>query len=176
MEKVIWKDAVGFEGKYKVSSHGDILKCKNGEWSPQTLTIHPKGYIYFGANISKGKNKTVRVHELVCEAFVAPKPSKRHTADHIDGNEGNNHYSNLQWLTMSEQTKKAIANGAKRGGPKRRIAQKTRDGKLIAIHESGAAAARAVGKDYSGTVFMACNKVVPTYLGYVWEYAEEESA
>lgn len=58
---------------------------------------------------NNGTNKYPKVHQLVAEAFVSnDNPLVNTTVDHIDANKLNNHYSNLRWMTPSENT--AIAN------------------------------------------------------------------
>ena len=54
-----------------------------------------------------GKAKQISVHRLVWETFMGPIPEKL-VIDHIDGNRNNNHLTNLQCITYSENTKRAF--------------------------------------------------------------------
>jgi hypothetical protein len=45
------------------------------------------------------------MHQFVCSLFHGPRPSSRHTVDHIDGNRSNNDASNLRWLEWEGQHK-----------------------------------------------------------------------
>ena len=63
------------------------------------------------------KDKTYKVHKLVCMAFH-PIEGKENYDDykdlqvnHIDGNTLNNHADNLEWVTKSENMKHAYSSG-----------------------------------------------------------------
>lgn len=122
MENEIWKDVIGFEGIYQVSSFGRVM-------SIDRMTIHKtygtkvfkpsknlklqdnKGYkcIRFSFN---GKGVSREVHRLVAIAFI-PNPENKKCVNHIDGNPSNNHVSNLEWNTYSENNKHAYDNKLK---------------------------------------------------------------
>jgi hypothetical protein len=51
------------------------------------------------------KNKPYRIHRLVASCFVNnPEPSIRDVVNHKDFNRLNNHFSNLEWTTVRENT------------------------------------------------------------------------
>ena len=54
--------------------------------------------------------KHLHVHRLVYEAFVGEIP-KGYEVDHVDGDKNNNHYSNLEAVTASENVKRAYKLG-----------------------------------------------------------------
>lgn len=54
-----------------------------------------KGYVYKGVG-------TVKVHQLVCEAFHGPKPFERAVVLHKDEDGLNNREENLRWGTQKE--------------------------------------------------------------------------
>ena len=64
-------------------------------------TLRSNGYLQLTI-----KNKTIKVHRLVIEAF---KGKSDLTVDHIDGNKLNNSLDNLQYLTREENLIKSIA-------------------------------------------------------------------
>ena len=59
-----------------------------------------------------GETKTILVHRLVAQAFI-PNPENKPNVNHIDGDTHNNHVSNLEWVTQSENVNHAIKIGNK---------------------------------------------------------------
>ena len=55
--------------------------------------------------------RTARVHREVANAYV-PNPELLPVVNHLDGNKQNNHPSNLEWTTVSGNTKHAYKLGA----------------------------------------------------------------
>ncbi len=69
------------------------------------------GYLRVPLNLT-GKRKEYFIHRLVAECFVENLHNKD-KVNHKDGNKHNNHYSNLEWVTSSENNKHAFALGLK---------------------------------------------------------------
>lgn len=51
---------------------------------------------------SRFGRKTFKVHALVAEYHLGPRPSPFHEVRHLDGSRDNNHVGNLAWGTKSE--------------------------------------------------------------------------
>lgn len=66
------------------------------------------GYLLVNRSINK-KHKSFKVHRLVATAFI-PNPNNLPMINHKDGNKQNNHVSNLEWCTSSENTTHAYQN------------------------------------------------------------------
>ena len=102
MEK--WKAIKGYEGIYEVSNYGVVKsfhKNNNGVFISQH-TEKCNHTNYKALTLSKDKVKTqFRVHRLVAEAFI-DNPENKCCVNHKDNNGENNHYSNLEWTTQSE--------------------------------------------------------------------------
>lgn len=96
-----WKPITGYQGFYEVSDHGRVARVDKGERHEIKVQINAKnGYCY--AHLSKnGKVKAFRVHRLVAEHFVEKREGAE-DVNHKDGNKTNNMYSNLEWVTPSE--------------------------------------------------------------------------
>lgn len=45
---------------------------------------------------------TLKVHQLICEAFHGPKPFEEAVVIHLDANSLNNKFENLKWGTQKE--------------------------------------------------------------------------
>jgi len=126
MDVEIWKDVVGYEGKYQVSNCGRVKSLpfltysgagRQRKVTPKILKNNNCPYGYYKVNLS---GRTYKVHTLVAEAFI-PKPDTENqswhgwTVNHKDGDKKNNLYSNLEWITMGENLKHAIETGLNRG-------------------------------------------------------------
>lgn len=78
---------------------GRIVECY------QNKTSRGKRYSIVSLSLN-GKQKHFYVHRLVAETFI-PNPKSKPQVNHIDGNPSNNHYSNLEWCTNSENIQHA---------------------------------------------------------------------
>lgn len=67
-------------------------------------TISRYGYKRIKLYSSPGIYKTKFIHVLVAENFI-PNIHAKLCVNHKDGNKLNNHYSNLEWCSHSENTK-----------------------------------------------------------------------
>lgn len=106
----IWKDVVGYEGRYKVSNTGKVLSMKYGGHDVVHL-MHPTAHYNGYKMISLGRAKKIRfVHVLVAEAFIE-NPDRKPFVNHIDGDKTNNRADNLEWVTCLENVRHAIKTG-----------------------------------------------------------------
>lgn len=107
LEGEIWKDVVGYEGYYMVSSHGrlvslgryvrygSVLLPKQPKLLSDTSTCNRYNKAVLKVD---GTKKSVNVHRLVAESFL-PNPLGYRCIDHIDGDKTNNHVTNLRWCS-----------------------------------------------------------------------------
>lgn len=115
----IWKDIVGYENSYEVSSMGRIrskerqARVKNGTRSvkPKERKTFPnrKGYMTVVLSLNN-ELKTFTVHQLVAQAFI-PGFQKGTEINHIDGNKTNNSIDNLEVSNPSHNQIHAVNLG-----------------------------------------------------------------
>ena len=112
MEYDYWKQIKGYPHLF-VSRDGRVWTTTyNRELKPQLTN---RGYLKIGLNKDK-VIKNVGVHRLVAEAFI-PNPDNLPAVDHIDGNKLNNKVENLQWISNSDNTRKACIGKDRRPKP-----------------------------------------------------------
>ena len=114
--KEVWKDVVGFEGKYKVSNYGNVISM-NWRGTGKTVPIHKYPMKNGYECVSFWKNKrthTFYVHRLVAEAFI-PNSEGKDCINHKDSNRRNNNVENLEWCTKKENAVHASLNNRLNG-------------------------------------------------------------
>lgn len=89
-----WRDVVGYEGCYQVSSEGRIKFADGREKSTRK---DRNGYIVTTLRKEK-KEKTYKVHRLVAIAFI-DNPNNLPVINHKDEVKTNNCVDNLEWCT-----------------------------------------------------------------------------
>lgn len=105
----IWKDAKGYEDYFQVSNLGRIFSKRTNK----ILKLNSSsGYLSFTTRFNgrKSISKCLKVHRLVALTFIE-NPDNKPDVNHIDGNKLNNHVSNLEWVTESENMLHASQTG-----------------------------------------------------------------
>lgn len=174
----IWKDIPGYEGRYKVSSLGNVKSLL----SKKLMT--PSGQPYKTVTLSSyGVRTTKRVHRLVAEAFVE-NPNGFTVVNHKDENKANNSASNLEWCTHKQncrysfelhpdriaciQTEDALRKRTQRLS--QRVEQRDLEtGEVIAVYDSAKEAGRQTGFS-QGNISSCCRGRYKQAYGYTWNY------
>lgn len=101
---MIWKPVKNYEGIYEISENGDVKRIAktNNQYGQGHILKHNiiNGYAHVQLHKS-GTVKSMRVHRLVAMSFLDNPNNKPHV-NHLDGYKLNNHVSNLEWCTPSE--------------------------------------------------------------------------
>ena len=88
------------KGRYMISEFGDIYsKTTNKILKPFT---DKDGYKRIELTVKPNKYKKFFVHRLVCHAFNGECDGYKNEVNHINSIRDDNHYSNLEWVTVSE--------------------------------------------------------------------------
>ena len=69
------------------------------------------GYNSVGTKVNK-ISVPMLVHRMVAECYI-PNPEGKPEVNHKDGDKSNNHISNLEWVTKSENNRHAYRSGLK---------------------------------------------------------------
>lgn len=108
-----WRPVPGYEGLYDVSDHGRV---RSHHREPNTLLRQSKTPRYLTVGLAKnGERRMWHVHRLVLLAFVGPLPEGMQSR-HLDGDETNNHLSNLTYGTVSQNVLDKVRHGTYRNG------------------------------------------------------------
>lgn len=169
MEMEIWKDVIGYEGKYKVSNYGRVFSIYSNKYLAQTKVN--RGYL----RVQLWKNncgKAEYVHRLVARHFL-DNPDNLPQVNHKDENKENNYVENLEWC--SNEYNNAYGDKRKRQGEtlkqngknSHKVAQYTLDDEYIATYRSMAEAERLNNMAH-GSIGAMYRKGYSQAGGYHW--------
>ena len=170
----IWKDIPNYEGYYKVSTFGNVIR--NGKQLKKYTAKN--GYVL--VRLYKNGKQTQRlVHRLVAISFIQ-NPNKLPEVNHIDGNKENNFVNNLQWVTHSENMVHAKSNGLQKFNPlkgslnpnSKSIAQYDINGNFIKIWDCMESAAKSLSGNRRN-IYKCCTNKQKSAYGYIWKYENE---
>jgi len=143
MEKEVWRDIVGYEGKYKISSFGRVKSLSRYRKSRGDLLALIKGKIlkpvdYFGYQKvtlrNNNKSQNYRIHRLVATAFI-PNAKDKPFINHKDGSKKNNSVDNLEWATRQENVDHSVKNGLHNLKGSKHPASKLQEREVLKIRE-----------------------------------------
>ena len=107
-----WKDIVGYNGDYQISSIGRVRSFK--EWRGTKQRILKPWTMktgYMAVVLTNGTSKKyLTVHRLIAKTFLNIEEGKE-CVNHKDGNKKNNDITNIEWCTYSENLIHAHRNG-----------------------------------------------------------------
>lgn len=110
-EDEVWKDCIGFEDSYAVSSYGRVkrkskvlTKSDGNKYTVESYVL--KAWITKDnccrVHMRLGSRQVFKqVHRIVAETFI-PNPANLKYVLHKDGNNLNNHVNNLEWSDYND--------------------------------------------------------------------------
>jgi hypothetical protein len=133
-----WRDVLGFEGLYEVSSLGRVNSfARNGtRGGILKREINRGGYVK--VVLSKNdKTSTHVIHRLMAIAFFGDNP--RMQVNHKNGAKADNRIENLEWCTAQQNTLRAHRTGlaSKRPGEKNSNSKLTEIQVIEIFHAAG---------------------------------------
>lgn len=176
----IWKDIRGFEGIYQISNLGNVRSITrdvfiNHPTKPHYRHIKGKplsairdkdGYLVISL-FKKGKEKNVKIHRLVAEAFIENNDNLPQV-NHKDGNKENNIVSNLEWCSNLYNQLHAYRIGLKKTKQIAKINLHTN--KILKIYSSLPSICEDLAIDPS-TLIKVCKGKRNHHKGFKWTYA-----
>ena len=120
MNSLEYKYIKGYNNKYYITREGKVY-ISNYRNTGVAKEMKPRiiaGYYALGLEDPKSTSKNRiqkihKIHRLLAEYFI-PNPENKPCINHKDGNKLNNSLDNLEWATISENTKHAYANKLER--------------------------------------------------------------
>ena len=101
--KELWRPVYGLESEYLVSNVGRVQCLQTGNM--HKLCLLDNRYVAVKMN-----GKMRKVHHLVAEAFICPRPDGM-LCLHKDDDKFNNTPENLYWGTQSQNQQDSLRNG-----------------------------------------------------------------
>ena len=171
----LWKEAVGYEGRYLISDEGDIYslpKVVKGAWLQKRKgKFLKKGkcgrkgqpqYEFVILVDCNGIHHKESVHRLVAKAFV-DNPNNLPEVNHKDENSLNNHADNLEWCDRQYNIEYS---------KNKRVGQYI-DGEKVAEYKSIVYASKMTGISRTN-ITNALTGWSKTAGGYEWRYEGSE--
>ena len=184
-----WKEIKGYEGRYLISSSGDVisLKYRGGHFSKMlTWKINNKGYAWVELR-KNGIKEQKLVHRLVAENFIE-NPDGLNLINHKDENKLNNDVENLEWCDYSYNVLYSLERhpercrgnkGGNKGGIRRgcnyglTVVQLDQNGNTIREWKNTRTIFLETGmSDWS--IAEVCRGNRHTAYGYLWRYANKD--
>lgn len=172
----------GYEGLYSISREG-VVKFHNKVKGATGDNFVPEGILrqqkkrggrLVAKLLKNGKAKYWQVHRLVALHFI-PNPENKPQVNHIDGNPSNNHVTNLEWATPSENVNHAFRIGLMKGvkgkdrWQSKPVVMLDLQGNELEKFESISQASKKFGY-HKGNIISCCKGRYEQCYGFKWAY------
>lgn len=151
---------------YTITDSGDVWSYRGK--TPRSLAkIKDKdGYLTVGLSDADGQHM-LKIHRLVAKHFI-PNPYNYPQVNHKDEDKTNNHVSNLEWVSVSQNVNYGTRNNKVRQANSKPVVQVFPDGSYMRF-----SSAREVAKHYGispSSVTHVCRGDWPSVGGRVFRY------
>lgn len=110
--KEVFKDIKNFEGRFKISIYGRLMSINGKKRNSYIVKTSLDQTGYYCTQLRKVPlYRRIRIHTLVAETFFEKPKGNNICVNHKDGNKLNNHISNLEWVTRTENCRHAARTG-----------------------------------------------------------------
>lgn len=177
MEKEIWKTYYisGEETKYEVSFYGNYKSSWGRRNGLLKKGVSRDGY-YIVILYHNKKRCADTLHRMVAKCFC--EKNGFNDVNHIDGNKLNNHYTNLEWCSRSQNTIHAYKIGLKKPIKSKdhylsRKVAKLSNGQTIKIYDC------IMDAEHDGFKSRSICRAAKTGIkhhGFNWEYLDKKTA
>lgn len=110
----------GLKEYYRIDKFGNIYSLYKENIKKLKYDIDKDGYFRVSLQKVDGKRSSYRVNRLVALTFI-PNPNQYPVVNHINCNKKDNRVENLEWTTISKNTKHAYDNDLIEHGRKKRV-------------------------------------------------------
>ena len=159
MKQIIVDDQVT---NYFITENGECFNKHSGKFLKGQISN--SGYLNYNLTLPTGVKRRLYAHRLVAEAYLE-NPNLLPQVNHKDGNKLNNSYTNLEWVTASQNQKHSVELGLKSSAHK--VYQFDKDLKLIKVFPSIESVADS-GYNIAMVSQEMRNSVKNLTLGFYW--------
>lgn len=134
------------------------------------IVLNPRKNTYYYVRLDKNNEA---IHRLVAFHFI-PNPDNKPCVNHKDGNKLNNHVTNLEWCTGTENVQHAIDTGL--NPTPKPVMQYTLDGIFVQQHNSVSTACRKLKLkiDCVTEIIRCCDKKIRYAYNFLWKYTNDD--
>lgn len=168
--------------EYSVDELGNVYSMKSGAERKLKPIAAPNGYLTVYLTDTNGLNGRYHsVHVLVATLFV-DNPYNKPIVDHVNDVRHDNVYTNLMWVTYSENNRKRFLNGIEllqqpyhctikaKSNNSKAVKCYSLDGTLVGSYASASEAARQLGIKSISNIVKCCNGHRKSCADMLWEY------